>query len=285
MNAAILFEPDGYLLTGPNLMGRQSAGNGFLRAAVQARGEQPVTAFTPFAQSADIFRRTVAEIDPAARTHWIPAQRQDLLAQHGIVYRPDQTLGPMARQRLRVGPAAYSICGVTHTLATSWTLDAIAKILAEPIMPWDALVCTSGVAFGVVTAVLDQQAEYQRWRTGEAPAERPLLPVIPLGVHCSDFDFSEGDRAAAREAMGLGADDVAVLVAGRLSISGKAHPYALMQALQKTARDTGKAITLVMAGQAFNAGIEDLFRSSAAATCPDVRTIFVRGEDAEAYRQ
>jgi starch synthase len=285
VNAAILFEPDGYLLTGPKLMGRQSAGNGFLRAAVQARGEQPVTAFTPFAQSAEIFRRTVAEMDPVARTHWIPAHRLDLLAQHGVVYRPDQILGPVARQRLRVGPAAYSICGVTHTLATSWTLDALAKILVEPVMPWDALVCTSQVAFEAVTAVLDQQAEYQRWRTGDAPAERPLLPIIPLGVHCGDFDFSEADRAAAREALGLGADEVAVLVAGRLSISGKAHPYALMQALQKTARDTGKAITLVMAGQAFNTAIANLFRSSAATICPDVRTIFVGGEDAEAYRR
>lgn len=33
-NAAILFEPDGYLLDGPKLMGRQAAGNAFLRAAV-----------------------------------------------------------------------------------------------------------------------------------------------------------------------------------------------------------------------------------------------------------
>ena len=285
MNAAILFEPDGYLLTGPKLMGRQSAGNGFLRAAVQARGEQPVIGFSPFARSAEIFRRTVAEIDPAAQTHWIPGQRLDLLAQQGVVYRPDQILGPMARQRLRVGPAAYSICGVTHTLATSWTLDALAKILVEPVMPWDALVCTSRVALGTVTAVLDQQAEYQRWRSDDAPPERPLLPVIPLGVHCGDFDFSEGDRAAAREALGLGAEEVAVLVAGRLSISGKAHPYALMQALQKTALDTGKSITLVLAGQAFNAAIENLFRSAAATTCPDVRTIFVGGQDAAAYRR
>ena len=28
MDAAFLFEPDGYLIDGPKLMGRQSAGNG-----------------------------------------------------------------------------------------------------------------------------------------------------------------------------------------------------------------------------------------------------------------
>lgn len=32
--AAIFFEPDGYILSGPKLMGRQAAGNAFLRAAV-----------------------------------------------------------------------------------------------------------------------------------------------------------------------------------------------------------------------------------------------------------
>ena len=36
MDAAILFENDGYRMDGPKLMGRQSAGNGFLRAAVAA---------------------------------------------------------------------------------------------------------------------------------------------------------------------------------------------------------------------------------------------------------
>ena len=33
-NAAIFFEPDGYVLSGPKLMGRQAAGNAFLRAAI-----------------------------------------------------------------------------------------------------------------------------------------------------------------------------------------------------------------------------------------------------------
>ena len=44
-NAAILFEPDGYTLTGPWLMGRQAAGNAFLRAAVAGRGGQAMWAY------------------------------------------------------------------------------------------------------------------------------------------------------------------------------------------------------------------------------------------------
>jgi starch synthase len=285
VNPAIVFEPDGYLLTGPKLMGRQSAGAGFLRAAVQGRGAQPVTAYTPSANSAEVFRRTVADIDPAAATEWIAGDRLDLLAGIGLLYRPDQVLGPMARQRLRVGPAAYSLCGVTHTLATSWTLDAIAKILVDPVMPWDALICTSKAALTVVEAVLDREAEHQRWRTRQDVAsERPLLPVIPLGVHTDDFAFTAQERQASRAAVGLNDTDVAVLFAGRLSIAGKAHPYPMLLALQDVARETGRSIVLLLAGQAFNAATGSLFETAVATFCPDVRPVFVDGKDFAAYR-
>jgi starch synthase len=285
VNAVLQFEPDAYLLTGPKLMGRQSAGAGFLRAAVQARGDGPVTAYTPFKDSAEIFRSTVAEIDPAAQAQWIPGKRLDLVAQYGLLYRPDQILGGLARQRLRVGPAAYSLCGVTHTLASNGPLDSIAKMLVDPVMPWDALICTSTAARAVVTAVLDRQADLQRWRTGHAVAsERPLLPIIPLGVHCDDFAFTEPERSAARAGLAVSPDAVVVLVAGRISVHSKAHPYPLMQALQHTAEETGKPIVLVLAGQAFTPPISEAFRSGAAAFCPDVRTVFVNGQDAAAYR-
>jgi starch synthase len=285
VNAALLFEPDGYLLTGPSLMGRQAAGNGFLRAAVQAAGGETLSAYTANRKSADIFQKTVAEIDPKVTTAWIPGPRLDLLAEQGVLYRPDLVLGPNARQRLRLGPAAYSLCGVTHTLATSGTLEVIGRMLTEPLMAWDAVVCTSAAALAVVTSVLDHQGDYLRWRTGQAaPAGRPMLPVIPLGVHCADFAFSAADRQAARTALGLAQDDVAALFAGRLSVSGKTHPYAMFHALQQTVRETGKSVVLVIAGQGHTPAMSALFNSGLAAFCPDVRTVFVDGKDADAYR-
>jgi len=282
---AITFEPDGYLPKDGWLMGRQSAGAGFLRAAVAGRGDGPVVAFTPWQGSAGIFRRTVQAIDPDAPTEWIPGQRLDLLAARGLLYRPDQVLGPSARQRLRLGPAAYSLCGVTHTLATSFTLDAIAKIVVEPLMPWDALICTSRAALAAVTVVLDHAEDHLRWRAKEAQVPpRLMLPVIPLGVHTADFSFSDEDRAAARSRLKLAADEVAVLSAGRLSLNGKAHPYAIFKALQSVAVETGRPLALVLAGQAFNKTIVETFETAAAAICPDVRTVFVDGKAAEDYR-
>ena len=285
MNPALFFEPDGYLLTGPKLMGRQVAGNGFLRAAVLGRAPGPLPAYTPSSASAEAFRGAVAQIDPTAETTWIPGSRLDLLAQAGILYRPDQNLGPMARQRLRVGPAAYSLTGVTHTLSTPFTLDALAKTLVDPLMPWDALVCTSRAARAVVETVLEQQAAYQRWRTGQEVAiQSPLFPVIPLGVHSGDFAFTADDRAAARVRLGLAADEVAALFAGRLSVSGKTHPHAMFLALQCAAQTTGRKVVLVVAGQAATPGMDGLFRSGLTAFCPEVRPLFVDGADAAAYR-
>ena len=285
MRAAILFEPDGYLLTGPKVMGRQAAGAGFLRAMVQGRGDGPVTGFSPFAASERALRSAVAQIAPEAGVRWIPEQRSDLLRQEAVLYRPDQILGPMARRRLRAGAAAYSLCGVTHTLATLGTLGAIADILTEPVMPWDALICTSSAALGVVETTLTAHADYLRWRTGQAvAADRPLTPVIPLGVHCEDFAFGEGARAKARAALALGDTEVAILFAGRLSVSGKAHPYPMLRALQKTSEASGQKLVLLMAGQAPNAALADILQSAAATFCPDVRTVFIDGADGEAYR-
>lgn len=286
MNPAILFDPDGYLLTGPKLMGRQSAGNGFLRAAVLGRDPGPLTAYSASQASAEIFRRTVSEIDPAAETRWIAAPQLDQLAQVGLLYRPDPWLGPAARHRLRVGPAAYSLCGVVHGLAGEETLDRIAMALVDPVMAWDAIICTSAPALAVVEGVLERQADYLRWKTGRPElGPQPLLPVIPLGVHCADFAFTDEDRRAARLGLGLDPTEVAVLLAGRLSIADKAHPWATLFAIQKVAEQAARTIVLVIAGQAPSAELGEAFRAAVAALCPGVRAVFVDGKDFAAYNR
>lgn len=286
MNAAILFEPDGYLMNGPKLMGRQAAGDGFLRAAVKGRGDDPLVAYTASAKSAEAFRDRVAELDPGAVCKWIPARRLHLITERGVLYRPDHAIGVSARARLRVGSAAYAICGVTHTLATSGAMDLMGDLALAPVMPWDAVVCTSSVAVELMRNGIEAQAEYLTWRLGpHATPPRPMLPQIPLGVHCEDFDFSDADRAEARTALALEPDEVTALFAGRLSFNGKAHPFPMYRALQAIREETGRPIALVHAGQFFNSAIERAYREAVALHCPDVRCIFLDGKDAAAYRR
>ena len=275
---AIIFEPDGYRTDGQRLMGRQAAGNGFLRAAVAANAGQPIVGYTPSKASAEVFARTVREIDPSAKAQWLPPGRPDVLARLGHLYMPGPNLGELANQRLRAGPAAWSLTGITHTTASHGAMDAIVDLLAAPVMPWDALICTSNAVLSTVRIVLDAQADYLRWRFGAQVAlTEPQLPVIPLGVHCDDFKIDPQRRKTARAALGITDDEVVSLFVGRLSFHAKAHPHAMYAGLQAAAKSTGKKLVLIQCGWFANEAIEKAFREGAASACPDVRCVFTEG--------
>ena len=87
-NAVIQFEPDGYVIDGPKLMGRQAAGHAFLRAAVAGRGGESLACLTPSKASAAAFQRLVKALDPGAETRWIVPGRLDLLKAAGTLYAP-----------------------------------------------------------------------------------------------------------------------------------------------------------------------------------------------------
>jgi len=278
INPAILFERDGYRTDGQRLMGRQAAGLGFLRAAVAAGAGQTLFGYSPLRKSAEVFAAMAADIDPAAKTQWLPAGRTDLLARIGHLYVPGPNLAELARQRLRATPPAWSITGVTHTTASHGAMDAITDLLAAPVMPWDALVCTSNAVLSTVKIALAAQRDLLQWRFGtQLPVTLPQLPVIPLGVHCRDFIIDPGARRAARAALGVADDEVVALFVGRLSFHAKAHPHAMYAGLQAAARSTGRKLVLVQCGWFANDAIEQVFRSGAASACPDVRCLFTDG--------
>lgn len=284
MQAAIHFHPDGYVLEGNQIMGRRAAGAAFLRAAIENAGGEPLIGYVDSKESVSSFVETVRSYDPDATTQCLVKGEMARLSQVGCLYRADPVMGPGARLRLRAGVTSYSLCGITHTLLSAGTIEAIGGFLTEPVMSWDALICTSSAALQVVTSTLDEAGEYLRWRTGAAtlPA-RPQLPVIPLGIHSDDWTPSNDARIAARQRLGIGDSEVALLFAGRLSFAAKAHPFQMYEALQAVAERSGQKLVLLLAGQFFNPGIEKQFRESAAASCPDVRLLHVDGEDSGLY--
>lgn len=280
-NAAILFAAEAYTLSGPKLMGRQAAGNAFLRAAVAGREGEALWGYTPTRQAAEQFGSLVQEIDPAATAMWCPADRLDLLETIGTLYLPGPTMAAAARLRLRQGAAAYSLCGVTHTTASHQAMDSIAELMTGPLMPWDALICTSQAVVETVRLHLQAEADYLSWRFGQSQnIHIPRTPVIPLGVHCQDYDFSPDERARARAALDIAEDEVVALFVGRLSFHGKAHPDAMYQGLQAAAQNTGAKLTALQCGWFANDAIEEAFKSGAAMTCPNVRRMFIDGRDA-----
>jgi starch synthase len=285
-NAAILFEPDGYLTGGDRLMGRQSAGAGFLRAAVAASQGQTIWGYTPNLQSAEVFQRLVREIDASAEPKWLAAHRLDLLEQIGTLYLPVPGLANPARLRLRAGASAYSLVGVTHTTSSHEAMDAITDLLSAPVMPWDALICTSAAVAGTVAVLIEAQFAYLRWRFGrQLSFVLPQFPIIPLGVHTADFAFSEEARSKARAALGIAADETVALFVGRLSFHAKAHPHAMYVGLEQAARATGSKIVLLQCGWFGNEAIEKAFKDGQARWSASVRAIWSDGRDPQARRQ
>jgi glycosyltransferase involved in cell wall biosynthesis len=271
------------MLNGPKLMGRQVAGDGFLRAAVKAHGGEPLVAYTAHEQSANVFRARVRELDPTAKPQWLPAHRLDLLPDLGVLYRPDHALADHAYARLRMGSAAYSLCGVTHTLSSHGAMSAATTLATAPVMPWDAVVCTSQGARGVIERLFEAQEAYLRWRLGSHAGQRPQLPVIPLGVHMEDFAFTQDERALARRELGIGNEEITALFPGRIAYHAKVNPYALYRAFQRVAEQTRTPLVLLHAGQFPNDDYRRAYDQAVRRFCPDVRCLFLDGKDPALY--
>jgi starch synthase len=277
VSPAIFYHPDAFDFA-TRLMGRQSAGVGFLKAAVAGRGDDPVVGYGDAGLERD-FKATVEQIDPHARAEWIAKGGPGPgLASREVAFRGDPSIASDARWRLRQGPAAFSITGITHTLSTPLVLGAIASLLTEPVEPWDALICTSRAALDVVAKVHEAEADYLRWRLG--PSVRiasPQLPVIPLGVHVDDFARLQSDRASSRKRHGIADDEIVLLYAGRLNFHGKAHPYPLFRAAEAIAAKGGAKLCLVFYGRSEIPEVREAIVAGAAAYAPGVRTLVLDG--------
>jgi hypothetical protein len=229
MTAAIYYHPEAYTTSGPTLMGRNAAGESFLRGFLAysrtdefwAQVEQPEHA-----------RHFTATVRAAGRSEPVKAVTRHSLAslsQAGVVYYPGPGLGQHAWRRAACGHGAWSLCGITHTTASARVMDAIADLLTAPVQPWDAVICTSTAVKDNVQRVLQAQAYYLAQHLGAQRLALPRLPVIPLGIHSRDFALTQEQKAQARQTLGADHRTPVVLFTGRLSFHAKAHPLAMYQ--------------------------------------------------------
>ncbi len=279
-NAAIYYVDDGYRLDGPKLMGRQSAGNGFLNGFARHGAIDSFWALVKNTPSAESFKQFVGPVRPDVPVHVIGPNRGGALANPGCLYIPGPGLREFSWSRIPFGDRSWSLCGVIHTMSSIGAMDDITGMLTAPVRTWDALVCTSQAGKDVVSQLLDAQQDYLRWRMGASAIERPQLPVIPLGVDCEAFAITDDRRGSARQSLGIGDHEVAVLFFGRLSFHAKAHPLAMYQALGRAAG--ARPVVLIEAGQFPNEKTREAFDQARAAACPQVRPVRVNGKDFDA---
>jgi len=277
-NAAIYFEPEGYSISGPRLMGRNAAGYSFLNGYFEHAITESFTAFTPIPDRFEPFKAMAAAAGVTKPLHSVTPQNYADLSQTGCLYLPGPGLGEHAWQRSLYGERSWSLCGITHTTLSGRAMEAITGMLTAPVEPWDALICTSRSVRDTVRVLLEAEATFLSQRLGATRFTLPRLPVIPLGIDTKAFSFSESTRREARLALGIGEDAIVVLFVGRLSFHAKAHPAALYDALQQ-ARGK-KEIILVECGWFANDFIGQAFDETANLLAPDIRRIILDGRDA-----
>jgi glycosyltransferase involved in cell wall biosynthesis len=283
-NAALFFADDAYNTGRPKLMGRHVAGHGFLKAYLGDPSTGDRWIYAADRASRETLQKYLHGVPTGARVRTLGPESIADLARPGCLFFPGPALAEAAWQRQMIDARGWSLCGVTHTLSSAGAMDAIAALLAAPLKPWDALVCTSAAVRDVARAVLDAQAEHLRTHLGATKVAPPELPVIPLGVDCREFAFSPDEREGARAARGRGPHDVAVLFLGRLSFHAKVHPLAMYRALERAALRRGAKdgrIVLIECGWHANQFIADAFAEARNRVAPSIGHVLLDGRKDE----
>ncbi|NTU96753.1 MAG: glycosyltransferase family 4 protein [Chlorobiaceae bacterium] len=286
MNAAIYYHPEAYTTNSPKLMGRNAAGESFLRGYLQYARADSFWTQVQIPEHAQSFAQAVKAAGRSEPVTMVDKNSIGRLSQPGVVYHPGPGIGDHAWQRSFYGHGAWSLCGITHTTASAGAMDALAQLLAVPVQPWDAVICTSNAVKNQVIRLLQAQADYLVQRFCAQRFVMPQFPVIPLGIHTGDFQFSEQEKAAARAAVGADEDTLVVLYAGRLSFHAKAHPLAMYQALEMalTVLPEGKRVLLVECGWHANDFIAKAYSDAASQACPGVRVVSLDGRNMESRK-
>lgn len=277
MTAAIYYHPEAYTTSGPKLMGRNAAGESFLRGFLTHSQAGEFWAQVEKPEHARHFAATVKAFERNETVKAVDKNTLAALAQVGTVYYPGPGIGQHAWQRAHFGHAAWSLCGITHTTSSAGAMDALVELITAPVQPWDAVICTSTAVKNNVERLLQAQVDYLKDRLGIAKLVLPQLPVIPLGIHTRDFVYSNAQKVAARQVLGVDEHTLVVLFMGRLSFHAKAHPLAMYQALEQAAQRTGKPVVLVECGWHANEFIAKAYADAARLACPSVRVVTLDG--------
>jgi glycosyltransferase involved in cell wall biosynthesis len=283
-NAALRFHPSAIKGEGGRLMGMHAANEGFATAFARHAAAERFYCLVEERAHAEAFARLVRGQRPDAAVQAIDCRDVRALAQPGCAFFLDPQIARLLWQRRWVGARAFSVCGLTHTIASQGVMRALGDLLLAPCERWDALVCTSHAVRRAVETQFDALAAHLRARFGATRDVRPRLEVIPLGVDCERLAPDPAARARWRQRLDIGEDEVAALFVGRLSFHAKANPFPLYVALERAARATGRRVHLVQAGWFANPAIETAFREGARDHAPSVHAHFLDGRE-EAVRR
>lgn len=277
---AVRCEQDGFDTTRKELMGRHVAGSSFLRAiyADYVSGTDKLYGCTQSSEAFQAFRRFTKDHSSGIEPEWVRPEQRNLLCEIGTLHFPDPNLRDPASLRLRGLPNDYSITGLTHTTASFNAMDMIRSLATTPIMPWDALICTSQSVKSTVTTILEAEQDYLKWRLGVPKLSWVCkLPVIPLGLHVQDFELDLSQKKVARRQLGIEEDELVFMFIGRLNPFVKANPLAMYQALEAAAKKTRQKVTLIECGWFHAEQVKQMQQDARKLLAPGIKYIHIDG--------
>lgn len=248
---AIYWHPDAYDTSRQSLLGRHAAGEGFIRGYIRHGTSAEVALTNAVDRPAAELEELIRKIEPSDKPlRWINRGDTNGLRQAGVLNMPVPGLGQPAWLR-EIGDArAYSLCGVTHTTATTRAMDAICEATLAPVRPWDALVCTSRAVKAAVAVQNEALDSYLSERLGATRLPKPQYAVIPLGVTVDEFARDNTARVDWRARLAIAPEDVAALYVGRWNLTSKMNPVIMAMALERAAAKTDRSVHWIMAGWA-----------------------------------
>lgn len=139
------------------------AGEGWLKAVSRYCTAPTLYCFSTTQEDYKTFCQTIQPwLTQDRAVSWIPTYQPSLLNHAGVLYRPDSLVSGLAWQRRYRHERGYSICGITHTIASKETMHGIGEWLTAPLYEWDAIICTSAT---VKTAILKLLAQWRDYLT------------------------------------------------------------------------------------------------------------------------
>jgi glycosyltransferase involved in cell wall biosynthesis len=282
-NAAIWYAQDGFDPTAKGINGRRVAGESFLKGFLRHADVDEFVFLSKQPEDIAPVRALAESLRPGVPVRSATLMRPTSIAPVETVFYPSPNYSTEAWRRIPYGNGAYALSGITHTTSTQAVMEGWMSLRVAPVEDWDAVICTSRAVQASVRYQLDLIDAHLKRQLNAQLRPRPMLPVIPLGIHCDDFTPDPAAGRALRDRIGAGENDVVFTTIARLTPHEKFDPlpiYLAMQAAQGKL-PAGQKLHIVFCGVFREDYSRKVFTEGARRLMPDVGFTLLDGAKAE----
>ena len=154
MNSAIYYASDGFKVSN-QVMGRQVAGNSFLKAYAKYIQQAEFWVYSNTKKEAKEFTNFIRNEGRNEDVKFINFENTGALQKPGVLFYPGPDIAIQSKNRSFFAGDLWSICGITHTTCSYQVMESIQSLVASPVNPWDALICTSNAVHSNVLKIIE----------------------------------------------------------------------------------------------------------------------------------